>query len=93
MSRLLYPRITAHCKAAKLAGNLDPIVIVGKLRQGKRVRYNAFAATEDTHPLNGMVSRFLDRVTLHLLVGQDSDATETLYREIDKCPVAPLNRK
>jgi hypothetical protein len=81
MSRLLYPRIAAHCKAAKLSGNLDPITIVGKLRQG---RHNSFAATGDSIFMNALVSRFLDRVTLHLLVAQPSDATETLYKEIER---------
>jgi hypothetical protein len=79
MSRQLYPRISAHCKKAKLSGNLDPITIIGKLRQGVRKTWE-----EGGINVNNAVSRFLDRVTLHLFISQDSDATQTLYKEIDK---------
>ena len=88
MSRILYPRIVTYCKLVKKSGGLDPITIVGKLRQGVRKTWGG----EDTN-INSAVSRFLDRVTLHLFISQDSDATETLYREIDKWQNDPMKRK
>ena len=81
MSRLLYPRIAKYCKDAKLSRGLDPIILIGKIRQG---RLRSFALIGDSLPIQIAASRFLDRVTLHLLVGQPSDATESLYREIDR---------
>ena len=81
MNRPNYKRIAAYCKNAGISRDLDPITLIGKLRQGN---HKQFVSTGDCPYSKIAISRFLDRVTLHLLVGQSSDATETLYKEIDK---------
>jgi hypothetical protein len=88
MSRILYPRIVTYCKLVKKSGGLDPITVVGKLRQGIRKSWGG----NDVN-INAAVSRFLDRVTLHLFISQDSDATETLYKEIDKWQGDPTRKR
>lgn len=81
MNQPHYKRIVAYCKSARLSRELDPITLISKIRQG---RNKQFASTGDCPYTNTAISRFLDRVILHLLVGQESDATEVLYKEIDK---------
>jgi hypothetical protein len=73
-----HSRISDYCQRYK--GTLEPLALIGKLKYTHR----SPCSMGDNLAKREAVTRFLDRVTLHLLINQPSDATETLYKEIDK---------
>jgi hypothetical protein len=72
-------KLRAYCSQAS---TLDPLTLVNKIKHS--LKTNSWSQFGGNPPRTHSVGRFLDRVKLHIQVGQESDATEQLYKEIDR---------